>query len=206
MLREAEELFVQMDWLLNSLLKLSRLDAGIVVFQSEQIRVNNLIRAALRPLLIPMELHNITLESDVPEGMTIQGDFSWLSEAIQNILKNCMQSTGDNGTIRIVCEDTLLFGTITIHDSGTGFQKEDLPHLFERFYRGKNEDASGYGIGLSLCKMIITRHGEPSPQRITKRRGCFLPSFSKVTDLSSKSDGSLTKKSQRCKLKVLLYG
>ena len=159
LLREAEELFVQMDWLLNSLLKLSRLDAGIVVFQSEQIRVNNLIRAALRPLLISMELHNITLESDVPEGMTIQGDLSWLSEAIQNILKNCIQSTGDNGTIRIVCEDTLLFGTITIHDSGTGFQKEDLPHLFERFYRGKNEDASGYGIGLSLCKMIITRHG-----------------------------------------------
>ena len=106
-----------------------------------------------------MELHNITLKTDVPEGMTIQGDLCWLSEAIQNILKNCMQSSGDNGTIRVICEDTLLFGAISIHDSGTGFQKEDLPHLFERFYRGKNEDASGYGIGLSLCKTIITRHG-----------------------------------------------
>lgn len=91
--------------------------------------------------------------------MVIQGDSGWLSEAIQNILKNCVQSAGDNGEIKIVCEDTPLFGEITIHDSGAGFEKEDLPRLFERFYRGKNEDAVGYGIGLALCKMIITRQG-----------------------------------------------
>ena len=66
LIRETKELFVQMDWLLTSLLKLSRLDAGIVVFKSEQIDVNNLIVAALRPFLIPMELHNIALQIDVP--------------------------------------------------------------------------------------------------------------------------------------------
>lgn len=159
LVRETEELFVQMDWLITSLLKLSRLDAGIVVFQSEQIDVNNLICNSLRPFLIPIELHNIALQIDVPKGMIIQGDSGWLSEAIQNILKNCIESAGDSGKIEIVCEDNPLFTEIAIHDSGAGFEKEDLPYLFDRFYRGKNSEATGYGIGLALCKIIITRQG-----------------------------------------------
>lgn len=157
--RETEKLLVQMDWLLTSLLKLSRLDAGIVVFQSGQTDVNALVSAALRPFLIPMELHDIDLQIDVPKGMIIQGDSGWLSEAIQNILKNCIESAGENGKIEIVCKDNPLFTEIAIHDSGPGFDKEDLPCLFDRFYRGKNPNATGYGIGLSLCRMIITRQG-----------------------------------------------
>ncbi|MBU3187597.1 sensor histidine kinase [Clostridium estertheticum] len=157
--RETEELLLRMDWLITSLLKLSRLDAGIVVLKSEQIDVNTLICAALRPFLIPMELHDIDFKIDAPKGMIIKGDSSWLSEAIQNILKNCMESAGENGKIEIVCTDNLLFTEIAIHDSGAGFGKEDLPCLFDRFYRGKNPNATGYGIGLSLCKMIITQQG-----------------------------------------------
>ncbi|QAT62897.1 HAMP domain-containing histidine kinase [Acidilutibacter cellobiosedens] len=159
LIRETKELFVQMDWLLTSLLKLSRLDAGIVVFQSEQIDVNALVCAALRPFLISMELHGIALQTDVPEGIIIQGDSGWLSEAIQNIIKNCIESAGENGKIEIVCRSNPLFTEIAIHDSGAGFEKEDLPCLFDRFYRGKNAGATGYGIGLALCKMIITRQG-----------------------------------------------
>jgi len=159
LIRETKELFVQMDWLLTSLLKLSRLDAGIVVFQRERIDVDTLITAALHPLLIPLELHNIALQIDVPKRSIIQGDSGWLSEAIQNILKNCMESADDNGKIEIVCTDNPLFTEITIHDSGAGFEKEDLPCLFNRFYRGKKTNATGYGIGLALCKMIITRQG-----------------------------------------------
>lgn len=159
LLRETEELFIQMDWLITSLLKLSRLDAGIVVFQKEQIDVNNLIREALRPLVIPMELHNITLQMDVPKGIGIQGDSAWLSQAIQNILKNCMESVGDDGSIEIKCTENLLFTEIMIHDSGNGFEREDLLHLFDRFYRGKSASATGYGIGLALCRMIIIRQG-----------------------------------------------
>ncbi|MHA6528838.1 sensor histidine kinase [Paenibacillus sp. BAC0078] len=157
--RETEELLVRMDWLITSLLKLSRLDAGIVVFQSEQIDVNNLISTALRPFLISMELHDIDVQIDAPQGITIQGDSGWLSEAIQNILKNCMESAGGKGKLEIVCTDNPLFTEISIHDSGAGFDKEDLPCLFDRFYRGKNPNATGYGIGLALCKMIITRQG-----------------------------------------------
>ena len=159
MIRETKELFVQMDWLLTSLLKLSRLDAGIVMFQNEQIDVNDLISTTLRPFLISMELHDITLQIDVPKRIIIHGDSCWLSEAIQNILKNCIESAGENGKIEIACTDNPLFTEIAIHDSGTGFEKEDLPCLFDRFYRGKNSGGTGYGIGLALCRMIITRHG-----------------------------------------------
>lgn len=157
--RETEELLVRMDWLITSLLKLSRLDAGIVVFQREQLDVNNLICTALRPFLIPMELHDIDLQIDVSKGILIQGDSGWLSEAIQNILKNCIESTGENGKIEIASRSNPLFTEITIHDSGAGIEKEDLPCLFDRFYRGKNPNAAGYGIGLALCRMIITRQG-----------------------------------------------
>lgn len=159
LVREAEELLVRMDWLLTSLLKISRLDAGIVIFQSGQLEVNSLINTALRPFLIHMELHGIEVQINAPAGITLQGDSGWLSEAIQNILKNGMESAGDNGRIEIICTDNPLFTEITIHDSGPGFDKEDLPHLFDRFYRGKSPNATGYGIGLALCRMIISRQG-----------------------------------------------
>ncbi|MBD5464211.1 MAG: HAMP domain-containing histidine kinase [Lachnospiraceae bacterium] len=159
MIREAGELFGQMDFLLTSLLKFSRLDAGIVVFKKEQIDISNLVSVSLRPFLISMELHNIQIQTDIPEKAKISGDFRWLSEAFQNIIKNSIESVGDNGKIEIACEDNLLFTEITFHDDGTGFEKEELPHLFERFYRGKEAGATGYGIGLALCRTIIMQQG-----------------------------------------------
>ena len=159
LLRKIEELFVQMDWLVTSLLKLSRLDAGIIVFQKEQVEINTLVNTAVRPFLIAMELHNIALQIDIPDDVYIQGDKGWLGEAVQNILKNCIESTGDHGTIQIFCEDNPLYTKITFHDSGAGFKKEELASLFDRFYRGKNTGTAGYGIGLALCKTIITRQG-----------------------------------------------
>jgi len=155
--REAAVLLVQMDWLITSLLKLSRLDAGVVEFQNEPIHVEDLVKSALRPLLIPIELQNIESRTDVPEDAVIHGDLNWLSEALQNILKNCMESVGTGGKIKITCTDTALYAEITIHDNGPGFSKEDLPRLFDRFYRGENQNATGYGIGLALAKMIISR-------------------------------------------------
>ena len=159
LLRETEDLFVRMEWLINALLKLSRLDAGIVSYQKEEITARELIDDALRPLLAAMELHEITLRTEVPADMLLYGDKNWLQEALLNILKNSLQSAGQKGRISIRCQDNPLFGEIAISDSGSGFAKEDLPHLFERFYRGKNADTAGYGIGLSLCKQIVTGQG-----------------------------------------------
>ena len=123
--------------------------------------MDSLISTALRPLQIPMELHNIALQTNVPKGIIVQGDSGWLSEAIRNILKNCMESVGDSGKIEITCEDTLLFTELTIHDSGPGFKKEDLLCLFDRFYRAdssRSRQSGGYGIGLSIAKAVTEGH------------------------------------------------
>ena len=159
LLWEGEKLFSQVDWLLTSLLKLSRLDAGIVDFKTEDIQVEKLLESALQPLLIPMELHHITLIKSILGNIQISGDIGWLSEAVRNILKNCMESAGDGGRIEICCRDTPLYTEIMIHDSGAGFGAGEPHHIFDRFYRGKKENASGYGIGLALSKTIVVRQG-----------------------------------------------
>ena len=101
-----------------------------------------------------------------------------------------MESAGDNGKVEIVCTDNPpLFTEIAFHDSGAGFdEKEDLPCLFDRFYRGKNPNATGYGIGLALCKMIITRQGGTiTAKKSPAGRRNIFHSFPKVTNLSPES-------------------
>lgn len=157
--RETEMLLSRMDWLITSLLKLSRLDAGVVLFRREKAEVSELIQGALRPFLVTMDLHDITLVTEIPDGLEICADPMWLSEALQNILKNCLESMGREGTLKIVCTENLLYTEITIQDSGPGFTANDLPHLFDRFYRGQGSGASGYGIGLALSRTVIARQG-----------------------------------------------
>ena len=154
LLKEMEQLFVQMEWLINSLLKISRLDAGILQFRREPVKVSELVMCALKPFLITMELHQIEVNVEIDADIQVTGDLEWLTEALQNILKNCIQSIGDGGTIALICQQNSLYTELLIHDSGAGFSKEDLPHVFERFYRGSGDSASGYGIGLALSKMI----------------------------------------------------
>ncbi len=159
LLREADGLLRRMDYLLTALLKLSRLDAGVIELKFEKVSLQSLVHNALLPLEIPMELLNVTVHSSIPQNVVVTADQIWFTEALQNILKNGMESAGENGVIEISCEDTLLYTIVTIHDNGKGFQNEDIPHLFERFYRGKNSKANGFGIGLALSKIIIDRHG-----------------------------------------------
>lgn len=159
LLRETQNLFAQMDWLITSLLKLSRLDAGVVVMEKKKTEVSRLAEEALLPFQISMELHDISVKTDIPCEAYIYGDSRWITEAMQNIIKNCIESIRDGGKIEITCEDNLLYTEIIIHDSGAGFGKEDLSRLFDRFYKGKNMKEAGYGIGLALSRTIIARQG-----------------------------------------------
>ena len=156
--RETEELLLKMDWLITALLKLSRLDAGVIVFKNEPVDVGALVRAALKPLAIPLELHQVNVQLEAAVDMTIVGDALWLGEALQNVLKNALESAS-GGKIAIICTDNPLYGQIVIHDSGPGFAPEDLPRLFERFYQGQSAKQAGYGIGLALSQRIITSLG-----------------------------------------------
>lgn len=153
--RKLKRQLERMQWLVETLLKMSKIDAGTAVFAKESVSMKELMRKAVEPFLIPMELRGQKWELIVSEE-SFEGDFSWTTEAIGNLLKNCMEHTPAGGTIRAVVTETALFTKIVITDSGQGFVKEDIPHLFERFYRGQNAGAESIGIGLALSKMIIT--------------------------------------------------
>ena len=159
LIRETKEIFSNIDWLLTSLLKISRLDAGMITFSKEPCEVHILIDKALSPLQISAELHDINITTDIPEDAVVDCDVRWLAEALTNIIKNCMESAGDGGSIAISCEDNPLFTEIYVRDSGSGFSEKDLPHIFDRFYRSESKaGSSGYGIGLSLSENIVICH------------------------------------------------
>ena len=163
---------------MTTLLKLSRLDAGIVAFQRESVEVQALIKAALRPLLIPMELREIVPKTEIAAGVMLRCDQNWLAEALQNILKNCIESIVREGSIAITCADNPLFTELTIHDSGPGFDREELPHIFERFYRidsSRSRQSGGCGLGLSIAKHLVERQGEASPWKAPWGRDPPLP-------------------------------
>ncbi len=153
--RDLYGLLGRIEWLITALLKISKLDAGTVQFNPEWVKTETLIQKALSPLLVPMELRGQTVEINV-EGM-FYGDISWTCEALGNIIKNCMEHTPDGGTITINATETGIFTEITVRDTGPGITPEDLPRIFERFYKGKNSDENSFGIGLALARMIAVR-------------------------------------------------
>lgn len=161
LLQELMQLLSRIDWLVESLLKMSKMDAGTVTFQHLPVSVPKLIKQASEPLLIPMELREQSLEivtkSDMAEPPQFLGDIAWSTEAILNILKNCMEHTPIGGRIQVSFSQNTIFTEIIIEDNGSGFDKEDLPHLFERFYKGKNASEHSVGIGLALARMIVTQ-------------------------------------------------
>lgn len=148
-------LLSRIDWLITALLKMSKLDAGTIKFHSEDISMQELLDKACMPVRVPIELRGQELMIEA-EG-EISCDVAWTCEAIGNIVKNCMEHTPDSGTIRVCGKKNPLFSEIVITDSGSGISSEDLPHIFERFYKGRtSEDKGGFGIGLALARMIVT--------------------------------------------------
>lgn len=157
LLQELSQLLSHIDWLVESMLKMAKMDARTAYLQKETILLSKLLEQAAEPLLIPMELRNQTLSlPTLSNAFTFVGDLSWTTEAILNILKNCMEHTLEGGTISIFCEQNALYTQLTIEDNGPGFAPEDLPHLFERFYKGKHSSEKSVGIGLALSRMILT--------------------------------------------------
>ncbi|KAB3528894.1 HAMP domain-containing histidine kinase [Alkaliphilus serpentinus] len=145
----------RIDWLVSSLLKLSKLDAGTIVMKKENVNVKKLIDRALEEMTIPLEIkmQRITIEGD--EDSCFMGDFNWSREAIINILKNCIEHTPEGGSIHISFEENPIYTAITIKDTGRGIEKEDIPYIFNRFYRGRNASADSVGIGLAMSHAII---------------------------------------------------
>ncbi len=144
----------RMSWLIQTLLKLSKLDAGTIELSRNEVAVSEVLAESLEPFWLTLDLKSITVEQQITD-FTFTGDKGWSAEAIGNIIKNCIEHTADGGRLEIATDETTLFGRILIRDNGCGIAEEDLPHIFERFYHGKNASSESVGIGLALSKAIL---------------------------------------------------
>ena len=156
LLRELHSLLGRLDWLIETMLKLSRLDAGTVQMAAEPVDAARLVREAAAPLAVPMDLRDLRLRVQVEEGASFLGDLSWSEEALGNVLKNCMEHTPPGGEIRVTVRTTPIYTELLVEDDGPGIDPQDLPHLFERFYKGRDASPSSIGIGLALAQRIVT--------------------------------------------------
>ena len=157
LLRELSKLITKTEYLVSVLLKISKIDAGTVQFEKKETELNALIRKSAEPLLIPMDIKNQKLSINA-DDISLNCDSAWCIEAFGNILKNCTEHTPENGEITVTATNTPIFTEIIITDTGSGFNEEDIPHIFERFYKGRNSSKESFGIGLNLAKMIIAAH------------------------------------------------
>lgn len=155
-----EEISRQIDWissLVISLLKLAKFDAGAIIMQDTQINVKKLIDNVINNLAIMIDIKNIKIEEKIDEDVILRADYNWQLEALTNIIKNCIEHSKEDSKIKIEVENNSIFVKIKITDEGEGIAKEDLSHIFERFYKSKQASENSIGIGLSLAKTIIEK-------------------------------------------------
>lgn len=150
----------KMDWLIKSLLKLARMEIGSITYKSDMLNINEVLREVCKDLQEMTQDRKIQFIDNCNSVFNINGDKDWLCEAFGNIVKNAIQHTDSGGAITITLSQTPLFQRISISDDGEGISHSDLPHIFERFFKGSSAvEMESVGIGLSLSKMIIEGQG-----------------------------------------------
>lgn len=151
MLSKNRKQLERIEWLVTSLLKLSRLDSGMVTLKKDKVPIFKLIEEAILPLRIPIELKEQQIIIDGDKTLTLMVDEKWTIEAFVNIIKNAYEHTPKKGMITISYTDNPIYTEIRIQDTGEGISKKDLPHIFERFYHGDtNKDSIGIGLNMAL--------------------------------------------------------
>ena len=159
--RDCGRMLEQLQWLVSSLLKLARLDAGVVRLERHCVDASALVKAAQDPLAVAADLAGVTFQARVEPGCSFI------------VLKNCVEHTPAGGTVRITAREDTVACRICVEDTGPGIAEKDLPHVFERFYHGtagpaagtparRDEDVcnpSGVGIGLSLSRALLVAQG-----------------------------------------------
>ena len=143
--------------LVRNLLISSEIDAGVFKAKMEEIPLKHLIDKAADPLSALLEIKGIDFKTDIPREIIVKADQNWFSEAVSNILKNCIEHTPEGGEIRIQADASTLAADLLIEDTGEGMDEETLEHVFERFYKGGGNPDSN-GIGMYLAKQIIQIH------------------------------------------------
>ena len=156
-IRDIKMEITNISFFVQSILKLSKLDTNTVDFIEEKTYIKDSVDEVVKNLSTLCDLRNIKIITKYKENTKIICDFRWQVEAFSNIIKNCIEHSKDNTNILLEVDENNVYSQVVIKDNGTGIEKEDLPHIFERFYKGKNSSNESCGIGLSLAKSIIEK-------------------------------------------------
>ena len=146
----------KMKWLITNLLKLSKLDTGTADYKKEDFSVYSALNQSINLFIITMDIKEITFVNEA-KNFTVRGDEDRTAEAFGNIINNCIEHTQKGGRLEIHTQTTTIFNSVIIKDNGCGIAKEDLPHIFQRFYDGKNVSSDSVCIGLALDKTIFEK-------------------------------------------------
>ena len=146
---------ININFLVQAILKLSKFDSNTIHFNKEYINLDDVLSGAVKNVSTLCDLRNITINIKEKENVIIYCDYKWQVEAITNILKNCIEHSKNGQTVELSFSKNNVYSLLEIKDFGTGISKKDLPHIFERFYKGENSNSESIGIGLALTKTII---------------------------------------------------
>lgn len=154
-IRDIKRNVVNINFLVQALLKLSKFDANTVHFIKQENDLKEIIKESIKNVSTLCDLRNINIKLNIKESSKIICDSKWQIEAITNIIKNAIDHSKDNSTVTINSSNNNVYSMIEIIDKGEGISKKDISHIFERFYKGENATSDSIGIGLALAKTII---------------------------------------------------
>lgn len=154
-IKDIKREIVNIKFLVESILKLSKIDRNSIKFIKKEVLIKDIINEAVKNVSMLSELKNIEIIVSGDDSIKTICDLKWQVEAITNILKNCIEHSYENRKIYINYNQNNMYTELKIEDNGTGIDAKDLPHIFERFYKGKNSSSDSVGIGLALSKSII---------------------------------------------------
>ena len=177
--RDIKKQLEKLQWLIETLLKMSKIDAKTAIFHRQELPAKDILTRAIEPFAIPMELkEQKCVLNCINEKMFV--DEQWTMEAFSNLIKNAMEHTPDGGTIQLNVSENPLYTEVIVQDNGEGIPEEDIPYMFERFYKGKNAKPESVGIGLAFARMIITaQNGTISVKNHPDGGACFTVRFYK---------------------------
>ncbi len=151
-LRQSSQQLSRIDWLIQGMLKMARLESGSIPLSSVAL-------AAMSPFQAMAQLKKVSLVCQIPNTILLNIDADWTIEALGNLIKNALEHSYEGGHIRLTAKDTAMTVQLSVIDDGEGMESTELPYIFERFYRKQSQvKSSSVGIGLSLAKAILAEN------------------------------------------------